>query len=117
MFKGKNFRNYKKCKYSMWLFRIYNFIEIIQKHDFNTCYYLPKAAVKSKQLDTQTQSFLDQMNSYISTRERKTSKSYKVTITDSNGNVLTYDSAAGIVSNENYIKVKIFILFILVLIF
>ena len=84
---------------------------------FNTCYYLPKAAVKSKQLDTQTQSFLDQMNSHISTRERKTSKSYKVTITDSNGNVLTYDSATGIVSKENYIKAKISILFILFLVF
>ena len=57
------------------------------------------------------------MNSYISTREGKNSKSYKVTITDSNGNVLTYDSATGIVSKENYIKVKIFIFFILVLIF
>ena len=76
-----------------------------------------KSCCKTKQLDTQTQSFLDNINSYISTRERKTSKSYKVTITDSNGNVLTYDSATDIVSKENYIKVKIFILFILVLVF
>ena len=81
--------------------------------DFNTCYYLPKLAIKSKQLDSQTESFLNQMNNYISQRENKVSKSYKVKITDSDGNVLVYDSATGSVSFENFIKVKSLVLFIL----
>jgi hypothetical protein len=81
--------------------------------DFNSCYYLPKIAIKSKQLDSQTESFLNEMNNYVSLREKKTSKSYKVKITDSDGNVLIYDSATGSVSYENFIKVKSLVLFML----
>ena len=33
-------------------------------------------------------------------------KSYKVKITDGDGNVLNYDSATGTVSNSNFVKVK-----------
>ena len=53
------------------------------------------------------------MNNYVSLREKKTSKSYKVKITDSDGNVLIYDSATGSVSYENFIKVKSLVLFML----
>ena len=81
--------------------------------DFNSCYYLPKIAIKSKQLDSQTESFLNEINNYVSLREKKTSKSYKVKITDSDGNVLIYDSATGSVSYENFIKVKSLVLFML----
>ena len=81
--------------------------------DFNSCFYLPKAAIKAKQLDSQTESFLNQMERYVSTRENKASKSYKVKITDGDGNVLIYDSATGTVSNSNFIKVKSLVLLIL----
>ena len=81
--------------------------------DFNSCFYLPKAAIKAKQLDSQTESVLNQMKSHVSTRENKLSKSYKVKITDSDGNVLIYDSATGSVSYENFIKVKSLVLFML----
>ena len=82
-------------------------------NDFNTCYYLPKIAIKSKQLDSQTESFLNEMKDYVSQRENKISKSYKVKNSDSDGNVLVYDSLTGSVSYDNFIKVKSLVLFIL----
>ena len=81
--------------------------------DFNSCFYLPKTAIKAKQLDAQTESYLDQMERYLKSREGKTSISYKVRITDADGNVLIYDSATGTVSNSNFIKVKSLVLLIL----
>ena len=82
-------------------------------NDFNTCYYLPKIAIKSKQLDSQTESFLNEMKDYVSQRENKISKSYKVKNSDSDDNILVYDSLTGSVSYDNFIKVKSLVLFIL----
>ncbi len=86
--------------------------------EFNSCFYLPKSAIKAKQIDSQTQSNFNEMQKYLSSREGKTPKSYKVKITDGDGNVLIYDSATGTVSNSNFIKVKsLVLLFLLAFIF
>ena len=83
------------------------------KTEFKSCFYLTQIAIKAKQLDSETLKNLNKIQIYFSSQERKIVKSYKVKITDGDGNVLNYDSATGTVSNSNFIKVKSLFLLIL----